>query len=392
MSVIHITLSPQSRFDRLTLERRGTELICNGDPVDIANFDRNAAGSQWIIEPPVAVADGWSVKILFPIGSHSPRAARFPEVIVVLEDGPIPLPPTDGPAEDAEETLIELRRIIAETQRAPKPAELPRLRMRDLPSGVFFSEDSSPFFERPDFGTAVAHVIAICSLIELEIMRLVVAVYGKDALTTVRTAFQVNPLKKVEGRTNLTKRLAEASGQHAVSSLITEVEKDFGKLKRIRNGFAHGIWGHPGIMNGGSGPSNVLLLADTEDRLVDEAAHVQSISRSREENEFGQKLLGIAMGQTGSTLTDEDQNTLFKLGVSFQTDPRYREAFDLNFNRTLGLRNPDIKVWTEADFSDAVRVANSAHVTVLPKLQRMRLELQGFSAAGAAGADSSSPP
>lgn len=377
MSVFHITLSPQNRFDRLTLERRGTELICNGEPVDLANFDCGAAGNQWIIERPVQVADGWSVKILFPIGHPSPRAARFPEPIVVAEDGPIPLPPTDGPAEDAEETLIELRRIIAETQRAPTPAALPRLRMRDLPSGVFFSEDSSPFFERPVFGTAVAHVIATCSLIELEIMRLVVAVYGKDALTTVRTVFQVSPLKKVQERKNLTKRLADASGQHAVSSLITGVEKEFGALKRIRNGFAHGIWGHPGIMNGGSGPSNVLFLADTENRLVDEAAHVQSISRSREENEFGQQLLRIATGQTGSTLTDEDQITLVKLGASFQTDPRYREAFGLSINQSYGLRNPDIEVWTETDFSDAVHAANRAHVTFLPKLQRKRLELLG---------------
>ena len=109
MTIFNITLSPQRRDDRLRLEKRGATLLINGEVFDPSTYDESSPHTQWIVGRPEALEDGWSVTLLLPHGSPAPRATRFPDPIVVSTDGPVELPPYEGPDEDE----AELRAAVA---------------------------------------------------------------------------------------------------------------------------------------------------------------------------------------------------------------------------------------------------------------------------------------
>ena len=99
---MQITLIPMRRDDRLTLARRRDVLIINGEDYDFGKLAKGAMLPEAAIDCPYLVGpvcrDGGmvSLALILPHGRHAPHETLFPEVITVVADGPIPLPPYDA--------------------------------------------------------------------------------------------------------------------------------------------------------------------------------------------------------------------------------------------------------------------------------------------------------
>ena len=247
----------------------------------------------------------------------------------------------------------------------------PRLVLGNFPEGVFFSEVASPFATYPDYGAAVAHVIGTTSLLELEMLRTAVSQHGKDALTSVKTAYAV--LTEEKKRRDYIKRLSDSTGRALVWETINWAYKFSEPVFKIRNQFAHHIWGNcPSI-------PNALLLADPADRILGQAALSQLMAHQPDEEET-QKLIRVASGEGGSQLSEEDSRLLFEIVASRQNATSRTEAFNIAFANPLDFRAPDAEVWTENDFRNAALAANMARTHVLGRLQQIAQWLNGLRA------------
>lgn len=94
-----ITLLPQLRSDRYTLERLGDALVIDGEVFDFAplaegeTLPLEAIGSPWFGGAGVTrVAGEIEVALVLPHGWNASEAARFPEPIIDPPDGPITVP------------------------------------------------------------------------------------------------------------------------------------------------------------------------------------------------------------------------------------------------------------------------------------------------------------
>ena len=115
-------------------------------------------------------------------------------------------------------------------------------------------------------------------------------------------------------------------------------------------------------------------------RLVADAANVQLLSHASDDTD--QILLNIIKGERGSMLSEVDQEFLFQLAYNKQNHPGRVEAFEIVFGSFLGGRDPDIEIWTEADFTNVARATNAALDLWLPVLQQKRRSLDGYMPAG----------
>lgn len=103
---MQITLSPIRSDQSLTVSRSGDCLTLNGVVHDFSQLAEGAAlspaetGSPWIIGE-VRRQDGvLQISLLLPHGGAAPDETRFPQPLLVTEDGAIALPPHDLPPED----------------------------------------------------------------------------------------------------------------------------------------------------------------------------------------------------------------------------------------------------------------------------------------------------
>lgn len=101
-----ISLSPQRRDDRLTIERTGDALTINGETFDFSPIPeggllpRDAVECAWLASDVERVDGEIRLTLLLPHGPNAPEATRFPEPIHVTEDGPVALPPYDAEASE----------------------------------------------------------------------------------------------------------------------------------------------------------------------------------------------------------------------------------------------------------------------------------------------------
>ncbi|WP_417806464.1 hypothetical protein [Thioclava sp.] len=94
-----LTLSPRREDTPLTLSCTGETLTFNGQTLDLsaipdgATLPADAVGSDWIVGP-ISRNDGELCLIIaLPCGPNAPDETRFPQPIIVTQDGPIVLPP-----------------------------------------------------------------------------------------------------------------------------------------------------------------------------------------------------------------------------------------------------------------------------------------------------------
>lgn len=96
---MQITLVPQRRDDSLTLHRAGNVLTINGQDIDLATYDAEAAPCDWIVGQPPLGPDGWQVTLILPHGTAAPPETLYPAPLVLDSDGAVELPPRgDDPA------------------------------------------------------------------------------------------------------------------------------------------------------------------------------------------------------------------------------------------------------------------------------------------------------
>lgn len=375
MTVFNINLSPQRRDDRLHLEKHGATLLFNGEVFDPSTHDESLPHIQWIVSRPEPIDDGWSVTIILPHGSPAPRATRFPRPIVVSTDGPVELPPYEGPDEDGAElraavaAKLSAREDASTTANRQKIIIPKRFSLGEMPEGVYFNETASPFDRFPEFGAVVAHVISTASLLDLEILRTAVSQHGSESLLAIGTAFAV--IKGDKQRAEYIRSFAKETGRPRVSETIDWAYKFSEPVYKIRNAFAHHVWGECPALPG------ALLLADPKDRLTGHAAFSQLLGHQNADEET-QILMRVATGERGSKLTETDAKAIFEMVVARQNKPSRTEAFNMTFGNPLDFRAPAAEVWTANDFRNAALAANMARMHVVGRLQKITQWLSGL--------------
>lgn len=96
---MHISLSPQLRDDRLTLERSGDSLIINGEEFDFSPLPDNAVLPRTAVKCDLLVSDikrldgTIYLTLILPHGLHAPERTRFPAAIIDPPEGLVQLPP-----------------------------------------------------------------------------------------------------------------------------------------------------------------------------------------------------------------------------------------------------------------------------------------------------------
>ncbi|MCG6114158.1 MAG: hypothetical protein MEQ84_03075 [Mesorhizobium sp.] len=377
MITFNIQLMPQRRDDRLHLEKRGTTLLFNGEVFDPSTYDEFSSHIDWIVGLPEAIENGWSVTIVLPHGWPAPRATRFPDLIEISADGPVELPPYEGLDEDQEKLRLAVAAQLSTRQndrttsngreiKIPEP-----LILGEMPEGVYFSETASPFDRFPEFGTVVAHVIATASLLDLEMWRPAISQHGSESLLAIRTAFAT--LENEERKRRYVRSIAEHTGRELVWKTIKWAYEFSEPVFKIRNKFAHHIWGECSAL------PNALLLADPKDRLTGQAALSQLLAHQPAEQE-SHILMRIASGEGGSKLSEDDAKAILKMAAARQNNPSRIEAFDMAFGNPMDFRAPAAEVWTAIDFKNAALAADMARTHVVGRLQQISQWMNGLRA------------
>lgn len=135
-----ISLSPVRMDERLTLDREGDVLYVNGEAFDFAPLSEGAT------LPWGAVLSGWfpgevhringelHLTVRLPVGPDAPYGTRFPEPIVLAEDGPVELPIYTIEPEFVEPPPLLLEAPITEGE------VLPETLLLDAPDADFDDE------------------------------------------------------------------------------------------------------------------------------------------------------------------------------------------------------------------------------------------------------------
>lgn len=93
-----INLSPQRRDDALVVSRTGDILTLNGENFDFSELGegevlpRDAVATSWLVSDITRVGGQIELSLILPLGANASEAARFPEALVLTEDGNVELP------------------------------------------------------------------------------------------------------------------------------------------------------------------------------------------------------------------------------------------------------------------------------------------------------------
>jgi hypothetical protein len=100
---MEILLSPKRGDKPISLEKRGTTLMVNGEPFDFGfltegdNLPRDAVSGDWLASD-VTRRDGvLRLTVALAHGANAPQETRFPAPVTLSSDGPVELPPFDAP-------------------------------------------------------------------------------------------------------------------------------------------------------------------------------------------------------------------------------------------------------------------------------------------------------
>lgn len=96
-----IILSPVRMDEQLMLDVEGDVVMVNGEEFDFspllegATLPREAILSDWFQGPADRIDGELILTIRLPCGPNAPEETRFPQPIIVTEDGSVDLPPYD---------------------------------------------------------------------------------------------------------------------------------------------------------------------------------------------------------------------------------------------------------------------------------------------------------
>jgi hypothetical protein len=95
---MNINLTPQARFDSLTVSKQGDTLTINGTEYDFsvvpdgATLPKDATDCEWLASDVERIDGKLHLSLILPINEGSSEAARFPAPIVDPADGELELP------------------------------------------------------------------------------------------------------------------------------------------------------------------------------------------------------------------------------------------------------------------------------------------------------------
>lgn len=98
---MHIKLTPQRSNDTLSLARKGSALIINGQSFDFsplpdgAVLPRDAVDCAYLASDVTRVGGILQLTLILPHGANAPRETLFPAAVDLASDGPAKLPPHD---------------------------------------------------------------------------------------------------------------------------------------------------------------------------------------------------------------------------------------------------------------------------------------------------------
>lgn len=105
--MFHITLHPVRQDAPLAAMVAGDTITLNGVSFDLSPLPEGGAlpagamGSSWFVGA-ITREDGvLHVGLILPHGHDAPDETRFPAPLLVVADGPVPLPPHAAPEEPA---------------------------------------------------------------------------------------------------------------------------------------------------------------------------------------------------------------------------------------------------------------------------------------------------
>ena len=93
-----INLSPQLRNDKLAVVKTGDKLTLNGVDFDFsqltngATLPASAIDSEWLVGSVSRVNGELELALILPHGPNPSQSVAYPEPIIAIEDGEVPLP------------------------------------------------------------------------------------------------------------------------------------------------------------------------------------------------------------------------------------------------------------------------------------------------------------
>ncbi len=96
------TLLPDDNSTRLEASVAGDVITINGDEIDLTDLPENdellasAVDHPWVVGRLRRLSDQIQITIVFPIPSDAPPEARAPAPVLMLADGPVPLPSVEA--------------------------------------------------------------------------------------------------------------------------------------------------------------------------------------------------------------------------------------------------------------------------------------------------------
>lgn len=93
-----IKLSPVRSDSRIFISVNGNTIFINEEPFDFSQLQdgetlpRAAIDSPWFADDVKRIDGVLHVALVLPHGAYADEAARFPEPITVIQDGPVQLP------------------------------------------------------------------------------------------------------------------------------------------------------------------------------------------------------------------------------------------------------------------------------------------------------------
>lgn len=82
-------------------------ITLDGQDYDLSELPDGATAQHPVLGSVSRNGDDYELTMTLPHGPNAPAQTRFPEPIVVTENGPIDLPPYDQPTQEVDDELVE---------------------------------------------------------------------------------------------------------------------------------------------------------------------------------------------------------------------------------------------------------------------------------------------
>ncbi len=207
--------------------------------------------------------------------------------------------------------------------------------------------------EVPEIAQAVALTIAHMSDADMTLQQIAIGLMGGEGLAAATVFGSIN---SPEVRLKIVKNLLASNARAADRTLIQNVMTAIEPLRKIRNDFAHGIWGASSGL-----PDHLMLTKASAWNARRGAAH--QLTGHNDSGPLPMFLNALLDGSSGSQLSATDKETLSKLLIDRSHAPAKRAAMEKIFDQET--ENAVTQVWSIELAWQAVSAAEAASQTVI---------------------------